>query len=161
VPFGGAKGGVRIDPKKYTLAQREKITRSYALLLCQKNFIGPGLDVVRPSFLFFPLLSSSFLFFPPLPSNFVLKPAPDMGTGEQEMSWIKDTYQAFNTNDVDSMACVTGKPIRYFLFINFLNLFLLIHFFFFLVLVVSEEEQRPLDLVFSTEFASSCLTKRF
>jgi len=51
--------------------------------LCQKNFIGPGTDV----------------------------PAPDMGTGAREMSWIKDTYQQFNPRDVDSMGCVTGKPL--------------------------------------------------
>jgi len=83
VPFGGAKGGIRVDPKKLSVGEREKLTRNYALNLLQKNFFGPGLDV----------------------------PAPDMGTGEQEMSWIKDTYETFNKSDVDSMACVTGKPL--------------------------------------------------
>jgi glutamate dehydrogenase/leucine dehydrogenase len=46
VPFGGAKGGVAVDPKVLSVATLEKVTRSYTLALCQKNFIGPGLDVV-------------------------------------------------------------------------------------------------------------------
>lgn len=46
VPFGGAKGGVVIDPKTTTVETLERITRSYTMALCQKNFIGPGLDVV-------------------------------------------------------------------------------------------------------------------
>lgn len=84
VPFGGAKGGIAVNPKDFSIEALEKITRNYTMALCQKNFIGPGLDV----------------------------PAPDMGTGAREMSWIRDTYQQFNTQDVDSMACVTGKPIH-------------------------------------------------
>lgn len=84
VPFGGAKGGVVIDPKTTTVETLERVTRSYTMALCQKNFIGPGLDV----------------------------PAPDMGTGAREMSWIKDTYEQFNQMEVDSAACVTGKPVH-------------------------------------------------
>jgi glutamate dehydrogenase (NAD(P)+) len=46
-------------------------------------------------------------FFAPL----IYQPAPDMGTGPREMAWIKDTYEAFHPQDVNSLACVTGKPI--------------------------------------------------
>jgi len=84
VPFGGAKGGIVIDPKTSTVETLERVTRNYTMALCQKNFIGPGLDV----------------------------PAPDMGTGAREMAWIKDTYEQFNSMDVDSAACVTGKPVH-------------------------------------------------
>lgn len=83
VPFGGAKGGVRIDPLKYDPAKLERITRRYTSELINKKFIGPALDV----------------------------PAPDYGTGAQEMSWIADTYRAFNPETVNANGCVTGKPL--------------------------------------------------
>jgi glutamate dehydrogenase (NAD(P)+) len=83
VPFGGAKGAVKINSRTTSVPMLERVTRRYAMELIKKNFIGPGIDV----------------------------PAPDYGTGPREMSWIVDTYSSFKDGELDALGCVTGKPV--------------------------------------------------
>lgn len=83
VPFGGSKGGLRIDPKQYCEEDLERITRRFARELIGKGFLGPSLNV----------------------------PAPDMGTSQREMAWIASAYREQFPNDLNAMGCVTGKPV--------------------------------------------------
>ena len=83
-PFGGSKGGLCIDPREWEEHELEQITRRFAYELIKRDMIHPAQNV----------------------------PAPDMGTGEREMAWIADQYARMNTTDINSRACVTGKPIN-------------------------------------------------
>jgi glutamate dehydrogenase (NAD(P)+) len=78
LPFGGAKGGVRVNPMELSLPELQRVTRRYTVEVI--NFIGPNKDI----------------------------PAPDMGTNEQTMAWIMDTYSQ-NVGHTEP-AVVTGKP---------------------------------------------------
>ncbi len=81
-PFGGSKGGLCIDPRQYDEYELELITRRFTYELAKRDLIHPAQNV----------------------------PAPDMGTGEREMSWMADQYRRMNTTDINANACVTGKP---------------------------------------------------
>jgi len=83
VPFGGAKGGLRISAREYSSQELARITRRYTYELFIRNLIGPGVDV----------------------------PAPDYGTSEREMGWILSAYKALASDSLEVTACVTGKPV--------------------------------------------------
>jgi glutamate dehydrogenase (NAD(P)+) len=78
VPFGGAKGGVRINPMNLSRAELQRVTRRFTMEII--NVIGPDTDI----------------------------PAPDLGTNEQVMAWMMDTYSQHVGHAVP--AIVTGKP---------------------------------------------------
>ena len=83
-PFGGAKGGLRIDPREWDEHELEQITRRFTFELAKRDLIHPAQNV----------------------------PAPDMGTGEREMAWMVDQYRRMHTTDINAAACVTGKPLN-------------------------------------------------
>ena len=84
VPFGGSKGGLCINPKDWNEEELERITRRFTFELARRDLIHPSLNV----------------------------PAPDMGTGEREMAWMADEYRRLNNENIDAIACVTGKPVH-------------------------------------------------
>jgi glutamate dehydrogenase (NAD(P)+) len=79
LPYGGAKGGVRCDPRSMSAREREHLTRRYTAEIIM--MIGPDLDI----------------------------PAPDLGTDEQTMAWVMDTYSMTQGKSVPGV--VTGKPL--------------------------------------------------
>jgi glutamate dehydrogenase (NAD(P)+) len=82
IPFGGAKGGLMINPEHYDEDELHEITRRFTIELARKDFIHPATNV----------------------------PAPDMGTSSREMMWIADTYKTLFPEELNHNACVTGKP---------------------------------------------------
>src|SRR5580658_5622687 len=79
LPYGGAKGGIACDPVKLSLGELERLTRRYTQEMIP--FIGPQVDVM----------------------------APDVGTNEQVMAWMMDTYSVHTGHTVPGI--VTGKPV--------------------------------------------------
>jgi glutamate dehydrogenase (NAD(P)+) len=79
VPYGGGKGGIKCNPREHSKSELERITRAYAAAM--QHVIGPDMDI----------------------------PAPDMGTGQQEMAWIVDEYSKIKGQW--SPAVITGKPL--------------------------------------------------
>jgi len=84
IPFGGAKGGLMIEPSKYNVDEMRNITRAFAFELAGRGFLSPATNV----------------------------PAPDMGTSSREMAWIADAYKSLFPEDMNYEACVTGKPLN-------------------------------------------------
>ena len=84
VPYGGSKGALKINPKDWTKAEIEKVTRRFAQELIKRDLIHPAQNV----------------------------PAPDVGTGANEMAWIADEYRRIHPTDINALACVTGKPTQ-------------------------------------------------
>ena len=82
-PFGGSKGALVIDPNEWEPHEMERITRRFTQELSKRTLISPAQNV----------------------------PAPDMGTGEREMSWMADEYKRLHPSELDTWACVTGKPV--------------------------------------------------
>jgi len=83
VPFGGSKGGLVINPADWEEKELERITRRFTQELAKRDLISPAQNV----------------------------PAPDMGTGEREMAWMADEYKRLHPNELNTWACVTGKPV--------------------------------------------------
>ncbi|GAA3527617.1 glutamate dehydrogenase [Aeromicrobium flavum] len=79
VPYGGAKGGVRVDPRQLSTSELERLTRRYTSEL--SPVLGPATDI----------------------------PAPDIGTDEQTMAWMMDTYSV--NQGQTTLGVVTGKPV--------------------------------------------------
>lgn len=84
LPFGGAKGGIQLDPSKYSKSEIERITRRFTYALGDN--IGPDYDI----------------------------PAPDVNTDAQMMAWIMDTYVSTKapTERANNIHIVTGKPVK-------------------------------------------------
>jgi glutamate dehydrogenase (NAD(P)+) len=85
IPFGGAKGGLCINPANFSESELREITYSFGAELARKEYLSPSLSV----------------------------PAPDMGTSSREMVWIADAYKDMFPENLNQNACVTGKPLNH------------------------------------------------
>lgn len=85
LPYGGAKGGIKVDPRKHSAGEMERIVRRFTSAIA--HMIGPDVDI----------------------------PAPDVGSNSQHMAWIADTYMmsAGVQGANDGLGVVTGKPVEF------------------------------------------------